>query len=62
MNVTAGFSQPNNTLTMRLEDGVTVYNVGDGMMAVDQLDGDTKVRQRVVLSRESLEAMLAWGS
>lgn len=48
------------SLSKHLGEGVTVHNLGGDMLAVDQIDADTKVMQRVILSRADLEGMLTW--
>jgi hypothetical protein len=52
-----------NEFEILLEDG-TAQLLGDGLVAVDQIDatapsGSTHRHNRVVLSREGLEALLA---
>jgi hypothetical protein len=48
-----------DTFSLSLEVGLTVHNVGDGHYAIDQIDGDTKAPQRVIVTHEALEAVLA---
>ena len=49
-----------NALTMRLGEGATAHNMGEGFVAIDQRDETTKTMQRVVIARADLENMLAW--
>jgi hypothetical protein len=41
-------------------DAVRVVNMGSGVVVIDQVDPDTRGKQRVVLTKTDLAAMLIW--
>lgn len=53
---------PDSKSEVGLEDGVTVREMGDGVIAIDQRDGTAGPVQRVVIDRADLESMLAWAA
>jgi hypothetical protein len=57
--VVCASSEPNNLLTLNLGEGVRVHGMGEGIVGVDQLDGEG-LGHRVILERGQLETILAW--
>jgi hypothetical protein len=61
MQVQSVTDQANNVLRLDMGDGETVaFNMGCGIVVVDQLDAFTQKLQRVVLTKADLERMLSW--
>lgn len=52
----------NDSLSLSLAGGERVHNLGDGLVAVDQLNETTKAWERVVMSTEDMRAILAWAA